>query len=339
MEPAYGSNSTARTQATNSWGGTVLQVGAEFHLFVSEMANHCGLGAWTSASQCSHAVGASAVGPFAYRDTAVGVWCHNAHAVFDPDTAEYFLFHIGNGTHDGRVANCTRSEGDGSGDDGGSMRLAPPQLPSPPANASGSSLHVARDPGGPWLPAEPLPGGTCNNPAPARLSNGSWLLACGSRELFMAPSPRGPWAGAGGRLPSAPAGQWWEDATLWQDARGALHALFHAFTAEASPPAPQTCAGNLVSAHAFSGDGGTTWTVAADAPYANTFLRADGVPVTAATLERPKLFFGAGWGGAPIALLNGAASLPGGEPACTGTCNRCKLEGWTYTLARALNVS
>ena len=72
MEPAYGSNSTARTQATYSWGGTVLQVGAEFHLFVSEMANHCGLGAWTSASQCSHAVGASAVGltrPWEYGAT------------------------------------------------------------------------------------------------------------------------------------------------------------------------------------------------------------------------------------------------------------------------------
>jgi hypothetical protein len=141
------------------------------------------------------------------------------------------------------------------------------------------------------------------------------------------------------RLPSAPADVWWEDAALWQDARGSLHAVFHAFTAQASPPAPGTCAGNLVSAHAFSADGGANWHTAADAPYSNTFLRADGELVTAATLERPKLAFLGGARGVPTALFNGAAGLPGGGPACTGTCNRCKLEGWTYTLGRALNVS
>ena len=322
ITPAFGLNSTNRGDSTTSWGATVLLRNATFHMFLAEMVNHCGLNDWTSASRCTHATSASPLGPFTFTDVAVEVWCHNPHVVEDPATGELFMFHLGNGTHTGAEPNCSRKHDGIASED-------------PKPADSGSTLHMAQGPNGPWLPVDlPLPASACNNPAPLRLANGTWLLACArQRQLLVAPSPRGPWVAAG----AMPTGknQQWEDPVLWEDARSNIHALFHAYTLQPSPPAPGTCAGNPVSAHAFSRDG-AVWGVSDDAPYNNTFLRADGVTITAATLERPKLGF---WGPAPSSpthLYNGAAGLPGGEPGCTGTCNRCKLEGWDYTLAREL---
>ena len=109
--PAYGTNATSSTQASTSWGGTALFINGSYHLYVAELANHCGLGSWTSASRCTHATSASPLGPFTFADVAVDVWCHNPHAVEDVGTGELFLFHIGNGTHTGSPGLFQRSHG------------------------------------------------------------------------------------------------------------------------------------------------------------------------------------------------------------------------------------
>ncbi len=46
-----------------SWGMSVMPIDGTFHGFVAEMANECGLGAWTKGSQVVHVTASSPEGP------------------------------------------------------------------------------------------------------------------------------------------------------------------------------------------------------------------------------------------------------------------------------------
>ena len=62
----------------NSWGGNVLKVGDEWHLFVAQFVNKCTLENWGTNSEIVHAVSTTGPsGPFAVEDTAVPVFAHN----------------------------------------------------------------------------------------------------------------------------------------------------------------------------------------------------------------------------------------------------------------------
>lgn len=56
-----------------TWGGNVVQVDGQYHLFVAEMVNDCPLRDWGKNSRCSHAVSTSPLGPFEFVDVAVDV--------------------------------------------------------------------------------------------------------------------------------------------------------------------------------------------------------------------------------------------------------------------------
>ena len=93
---------------------------------------------------------------------------------FSNGTDLYALFHIGGGTG-GNTKNCTAS----------GERY-------PGETAGGSTLHTSTTgPGGPFLPANPLP--SCNNPAPWLAANGTWMIVCDGFELYSAPYVNGPW--------------------------------------------------------------------------------------------------------------------------------------------------
>lgn len=200
----------------------------------------------------------------------------------------------------------------------------------------GSVLHYASSPYGPWLPATNVTGlPKCNNPAPALLRNGTWAILChearGSALLLRAPHPTGPWAAFGAEIDM---GAHTEDPFLYEDGLGNLHALFHAFTTDPSPAPPQSCAGALVSAHAFSGDGGLSWARSDTPPFGNEVaLSGGGGPLVVATRERPKLVLDAAR--TPIALFTGASAVQTCPPA---SCCGCKYDGWSFTLAQETEV-
>jgi hypothetical protein len=119
-----------------------------------------------------------------------------------------------------------------------------------------------------------------------------------------------------------------------EDSLGNLHALFHAFTTDPSPAPPQSCAGALVSAHAFSGDGGLSWARSDTQPFGNEVaLSGGGGPLVVATRERPKLVLDAAR--TPIALFTGASAVQTCPPA---SCCGCKYDGWSFTLAQETEV-
>ena len=92
------------------------------------------------------------------------------------------LFHIGNGSWNGGGPPQPCHHGHQAGSD----------LPVDLGNASGSTLHIADSPAGPWRPAPPPP--PCSNPAPFLHSNGTWFLFCDGPFMWRASDVRGPWA-------------------------------------------------------------------------------------------------------------------------------------------------
>ncbi len=305
----------------SSWGGSVLEVDGLFHMWAAEIVGGCGMRDWNTNSRCVHATSASVAGPYDFQDEAVPTVCHNPVVVYAPNGGSgsgaglYFLFHIGNGTQ--TPVPCTTGTG------------------SPVTQNRGYGLQVSSTPSGPWQPAEHQPP-PCDNPGPVLLRNGTWLLACKdpTTVVYSAPAAEGPWT-AVGALPPNTASTRNEDAFLWEDVRGGVHVLRHAYMYTPAPPPPATCAGDLVSSHAWSEDGGRTWTQSAFAPYENTFQQPAGEGASGgvvATRERPKLFFDAS--GHPVALFNGVSALE----TCTSTCVDCKWNGtsWTYTMMTAV---
>ena len=196
----HGGPSSLDTNWT-SWGMSVLQVSpTEFHGFVAEMANGCGLSAWTRGSQVIHATAASPTGPFlrAAGPPVVPPWSHNPQHILAPD-GTHVLFTLGDGwAQNGPPLNCS------GGAAAGLAGPAPPPHQPPlrglgnctvvahPANCNPApcwscniTLHTSADVqgAGPWTPHSTQIIGLSNsdnianyNPAPLVLANGSIAL-------------------------------------------------------------------------------------------------------------------------------------------------------------------
>jgi hypothetical protein len=290
-----------------SWGGSVVAYGGEFHMFVSEIIQSCGMDCYVRNSRATHAVSSRSEGPFRFADVALEVFSTSPQVMLDASDAAspvFALFTVGNGSHTVPSANCT------IGEELATRDCTPPKGWQP--GSGPGRLHLARSPAGPWRAVgDPLP--LCNNPATMRDSNGTWFLLCGSRsfELYHAPSLEGPWmlavafspitgklgphfSGAPGPLALAGCnratdGCAIEDPFLWQDAHQHWHVIFHAFDAAA-----EDRMGGLVSMHIFSRDG-LTWHRSKVPPYTNTVQWAgdtSNASTVVATRERPKLLIG-----------------------------------------------
>ena len=83
---AYGMGATANT---SSWGGgppAYENSTGLYHLFVSEIAGHCGMTTWSRMSQASHAVSKHIAGPYTKVSTIIGTEAHNTYYAYSqPD--------------------------------------------------------------------------------------------------------------------------------------------------------------------------------------------------------------------------------------------------------------
>ena len=278
----------------SSWGGSALRderTGA-YHMFASQMVNHCGIACWTENSHIVRATSATAAG--AYQRVAAGggevfpVFSHEPNAVRDPASGEWALFFTAKSPSGRRVCNCS----DGS---------------SPPGCGRGGGegptvVSWAPAPEGPWSPPLLLldmPGGgePDTNLAPVILANGSLV---GIWRTW-GTSPACPRV-RGGSCPHLVTAAHWknassyvfhqealfpelatrgsEDPALYLDARGRFHALFHNMDPCPDYPCPEVAGG-----HAFSADG-VAWSYTGVA-YNSSGLYADGAPFSFSRRERP----------------------------------------------------
>eukprot|EP00036_Acanthoecidae_sp_10tr_P014772 CAMPEP_0206291816 /NCGR_PEP_ID=MMETSP0106_2-20121207/3311_1 /ASSEMBLY_ACC=CAM_ASM_000206 /TAXON_ID=81532 /ORGANISM="Acanthoeca-like sp., Strain 10tr" /LENGTH=841 /DNA_ID=CAMNT_0053722381 /DNA_START=158 /DNA_END=2683 /DNA_ORIENTATION=- len=299
---AYGGDS--QTPNVSSWGGNaLLGDDGQWHLWVSEFVNGCGLSSWLSNSVITHAVAPNATGPFVKADRALGIFSHNvmplrAPPSFGTGARPYYLFHLGNGisgpllpsgSPGGSVANCTR---EASGSDVHTMNA-------PPVNSS-NLAHRASSPNGPWYPIpnfEIGPRESCNNPAPLWHPNGTLFLLCNAGNtgrpwpLFSSPNGGFTWDQVRSiRFPlswitvRSPPYQGTEDPFLFLDKNRHWHMLTHRYRFSDGPGATSV----LVAGHAFSRDG-LEWQFSDAAPYSNIIEHTSGPPTTYTSLERPHL--------------------------------------------------
>ena len=80
----------------SSWGGTVVRDGRVHRLYVSEMANGCGLSTWRTNSQIVAATSRTgSLGPYKAPTVLVPPFAHNARFVPSTPRSPHILLHIG----------------------------------------------------------------------------------------------------------------------------------------------------------------------------------------------------------------------------------------------------
>ena len=98
-----------RNLTASTWGGLPVLVKDQWHLYVSMMGGDCPLGTFNNNSRIAHLVSTSGTwaGPYAYADTAVPAFAHNAAPHLLPDGSIGIWF-IG---YDGHVDPITCPNG------------------------------------------------------------------------------------------------------------------------------------------------------------------------------------------------------------------------------------
>ena len=304
---------------TSSWGGSVLQDEATglWHMFASEITEHCGIASWTFNSRVVHATSPTPLGRFVRDAEFSGVFSHEPTAVRDPTTKEWAVFYTSLIPSGRPLCNCS----DGS------------------STAACKALQKFGKQGPTFVAWAPSPTGPWSPPLQ--------LLSEGAREgdtnlapyIFPNGSLVGIWRTHPGAVPGSiphlvTAGHWknassyvWrsepllplrlpedvglEDPHIYRDARGAFHALFHAFSLNGSTLAERDFGG-----HAFSEDG-LSWSWGGLA-FGSSGTYSDGAPFHFLGRQRPHLVFAEG-AAAPLGLTNGviyADATTEGTDAC-----------------------
>jgi hypothetical protein len=179
---AYGYN----PNISSSWGASVVKIKDQYHMYVSEFSNGCGLTSWQHNSHIVHATANTPTGPFEYSDTVLGAFSHNPKVLVGE---HILLFHVGDGGPYPPQSQCA----------GGTLQPMCPLNCSVQCDCGGVNRNEtwpeglrtkgplrASLPSGPWAIAKggPWPiGGQCANPAPAQHPNGSVAMACHSNGL------------------------------------------------------------------------------------------------------------------------------------------------------------
>ena len=169
-----------------SWGGgppVYDAVKKEWVLFVTEIANHCGLSEWQHQSTVVKTVAVQPQGPYTRDKLAIPAQAHNPYYVFDPSTQTHLIYHIGTGSDSTPKVHCkdgTNPKGRNgiTGDSSGSMEETGEVIYSAQPN-----LHASKSLDGPFekvnftLPAGHSPVSWGNdNPAPFVFDNGTVLM-------------------------------------------------------------------------------------------------------------------------------------------------------------------
>lgn len=262
---AYGYGSP-NDPTTSSWGGgppVYDPVKKNYHLFVTEIADHCGMGTWARMSQAVHGVSSTPEGPYTRLEVAIPTQTHNTYYAYSAPDKTHLIYSIFGGESPASCnppfPNCT--DGSTPGGQGGVR----PRVWSPgnecPNKASGAHIHYSKSLDGPWLSAGPLEtnakgcvgplglGCGSSNPAPWILPNGTVLMIGRSKDatrepgmpvvfghnlfLYRASSWNStyewvPGTGVNGSLNIGNGSRYdtTEDPVLWQGRRG-FHALMH----------------------------------------------------------------------------------------------------------------
>ena len=289
---------------TSSWGGSVLhdEATGTWHMFASELTQHCGIESWTYNSRIIHATSATPLGRFVREEEFAGVFSHEPIAVRDPRTHEWAVFFT-SATPSGRpVCNCSD----------GSSTASCERLPKY-GKQGPTFVTWAPSPAGPWSsPLQLFSEGAREadtNLAPYIFPNGSLL---GIWRTHPGASPgsiphvvtAAHWKNASSYVWSSdpilplhlPENVGLEDPSLYRDARGGFHSLFHAFNLTG------TMASGDFGGHAFSEDG-LNWTWSGLA-YSSSGTFTDGTSFQFLGRQRPHFIFEEG-SASPLGLTNG----------------------------------
>eukprot|EP00040_Diaphanoeca_grandis_P018086 m.95065 g.95065 ORF g.95065 m.95065 type:complete len:403 (-) comp26784_c0_seq1:99-1307(-) len=193
---AYGFTPTSKT---SSWGGgppVYDNATKKYHLFVSEIAGHCGMSTWSRMSQSVQAVSDNVEGPYTRVKTIIGTESHNTLYVYSPTDQLHLIYTIFEGISPpscNPYFQCT----DGTTPGGHGLR--------PPADWANITckkggygiIHYSKSLDGPWTDAgaitvdwgkkKPTWGGT-SNPAPIIFPNGTVLLIARGKDATTYPN-------------------------------------------------------------------------------------------------------------------------------------------------------
>lgn len=230
----------------SSWGGGVVEIGGAFHLYASELVNHCGIDSYILNSGVVHAVAADLAGPYVRRDSLLPPFAHEPVVALAP-TGELVVVAVA-GPLDAAFPSCVCETGrtvKGCGCGGIPGNECHPQEP---------TLLWASDPNGPWLRRPLFPDKTRGeNPSVWIAANGSaYGMSRGGHISAFALDWRNAscWThGVAGARPLA-GGPDVEDPFIYQDGRDRFHALLHNLEGPHMGADPM-----LVGTHAFSEDG------------------------------------------------------------------------------------
>jgi len=310
---------------TSSWGGSVLQDDdGVYHMWASEMVNHCGLDSWRSNSRVVHATSSTPEGPFSRHDVVFGVFAHEPTVAMAP-SGEFVMFYTGSLVpYPRQLCNCS----DGSTQDGECAPIDDPNLHDPTLMAYSLSAW------GPWsapqVVLDPTPSLDLNLAAVV-FEDGSlvgmartWSTSSGGDpegstiHLVRATSWRNTSTYAQALDPLFPPElvdkNGLEDPFVYRDAQGFCHAIFHGML--------ETNDQRLCGAHAHALDCAdpVTWVLSGTA-FGNTVdFISDDSAVTRTTFrrrERPSFILGSD--GAPTHLVSGVVysdETTGGDDAC-----------------------
>jgi hypothetical protein len=289
---------------TSSWGGSVLQdeIGGIWHMFASELTAHCGINSWTYNSRVIHATSSSPMGSFQRQEEFAGVFSHEPIAVRDPTTREWAVFFTSDSPSGRPVCNCSD----------GSSTASCEGLPKY-GKQGPTFVTWASSPTGPWSPPLQLFSEGAReadtNLAPYIYPNGSLI---GIWRTHPGASPgsiphlvtAAHWKNASSYvwhtdpiLPlHVPENVGLEDPSVYRDARGGFHSLFHAFNLSG------TTGDRDFGGHAFSEDGWNwTWS---GLSYTSSGTYIDGTSFKFLGRQRPHFVFEEG-STSPLGLTNG----------------------------------
>ena len=181
---------------TSSWGGAVLR-GPDglYHMWVSEITNHCGIGAWKENSRIVHATSPKANGVYQRRHVVWPTFAHEPQVVPGPD-GEFVMYFTAASRDDGGLLGwcdcCRENQGPCDGSTG------PGDCPtaSAPFGKHATFMSWTMDPNGNWSWPEKLFAsniGGDTNFSPLLLANGSlvglwrkWGVGNGGSRIFVA---------------------------------------------------------------------------------------------------------------------------------------------------------
>ena len=196
LEPAariaYGyDQATEVTERFSSWGGGPPVKSTEdgkYHLFVSELAAHCGMSTWDRMSTSVHAIADTIDGPYSKVATVVGTESHNTIYVYSPSDKMHLIYTIFSGIAPescNPYIKCTNGTTPNSTE--GSLR---PHTPWPPMTGNCTAgprgvIHYSKSLNGPWRSAggltvaaspKPPPVAGISNPTPYIFPNGTVIM-------------------------------------------------------------------------------------------------------------------------------------------------------------------